>query len=397
MFGERIRQARLLAGMSQEQLADKLAERNYKITKQAISKYENNQSMAPAQFLLLAASILDVPNSYFSHEPKIAIEWLAFRRQSSFPVREQETVKNYAADVAELYLDLESLLYPQVAKKDKLPERQRVSTFEQAEKVAETLREAWELDNHPIDSLVRTAEDHLVIVITWDKDGGRFDGLSGRIGDAAVTVISSDVSADRRRFSLGHELGHLLMDTQDVSEKESEYLAHRFAAALLVPADRAFHELGTRRTQLDFEELAILKRKYGLSMAAWLIRARDLGIITQNYYGQLQIEISKNGWRKQEPPVDYIGDEVPLKIEQMAHHAVAEGLISSDRIRRVYPQWKETVTVQNEPKRFTIYDLMALPQEEQERVMAKAFELAAQEDFEIFEADELYDYTEDSL
>ena len=45
----------------------------------------------------------------------------------------------------------------------------------------------------------------------------------------------------------------------------------------------------------------------------------------------------------------------------------------------------------------TVYDLMALPQEEQERVMAKAFELAAQEDFEIFEANELYDYPEDSV
>jgi hypothetical protein len=127
------------------------------------------------QFLLLATSILDVPNSYFTHEPILEIEWLAFRRQSGFPVREQQTIKNYATDVAELYLDLESLLYPQQEKQDKLPRRQRVSTFEQAEKVAETLREAWELDDHPIDSLVRTVEDHLVIVITWDKDGGRFD------------------------------------------------------------------------------------------------------------------------------------------------------------------------------------------------------------------------------
>jgi hypothetical protein len=193
---------------------------------------------------------------------------------------------------------------------------------------------------------------------------------------------------------LGHELGHLLMNTRDIADKDAEGLCHRFAAALLVPAENALYELGTKRTQLDFEELIILKRKYGLSIAAWLRRARDLGIITQHHYEKLQIELSKNGWRKQEP-VDYIGDEVPLKVEQMAHHAVAEGLMSPERIRRLYPQWKETVTVPHEPKRFTIYDLMALPQEEQDRVMAKAFELAAQEDFEMFEADEVYDYTED--
>jgi Zn-dependent peptidase ImmA (M78 family)/DNA-binding XRE family transcriptional regulator len=396
MLGERLRQARLLAGISQEQLAEELAKYNYQITKQAISKYENNQSMAPAQFLILVASILDVPNSYFSHESRVEIDWLAFRRRSRFAARDQEAVKSYALDLAELYLELETLLYPQIDRKDKLPERQRVSSFEQAERAAETLREVWELDNHPIDSVVRLAEDHHVIVISWDKDGGKFDGLSGRIGDAAVTVICSDVSVDRSRFNLGHELGHLLMDTEAVSEKEAENLAHRFAAALLVPAERAFHELGTRRTQLDFEELAILKRKYGLSMAAWLRRACDLAIISQNYYAQLQIELSRNGWRKQEP-IEYIGDEVPLKIEQMAHHAVAEGLMSPDRIRRVYPQWKEQATVIHRDEHLTVYDLLAMSEEERNRVMKAAFDLAAKDDFEIFEAFDEMDFADDSV
>jgi transcriptional regulator with XRE-family HTH domain len=179
MFGERIRQARLLRGISQEQLAEELVKRHYPITKQAISKYEKNQSMAPAQFLILAASILDVPNSYFVREPMLEIDWLAFRKQSSLAARDQEAIKAYAADVAKLYLELETLLYPQLNKREKLPEPQAVTNARQAERVADALRKTWELDNQPIDSLVRTAEDHLVIVISWGKVGDALMGCQG--------------------------------------------------------------------------------------------------------------------------------------------------------------------------------------------------------------------------
>ena len=73
MLGERIRQARLLAGLTQEALADALADAGHPATKAVISKYEKNKSTPSAQFLLLAASILDVPSSYFVHEPTLEV------------------------------------------------------------------------------------------------------------------------------------------------------------------------------------------------------------------------------------------------------------------------------------------------------------------------------------
>ena len=390
MFGERIRQARLLAGMSQEQLVNKLLERNYKITKQAISKYEKNKSTAPAQFLLLASSILGVPTSYFSHEPKVEMQWLAFRKHSQLATADQVAIKSYASDVAELQMELQNLLYPHA--EVQLPPVRSVRTFEEAEQMAWELRRVWGLGDRPIDSLVRTAEKHYVVVVAWHKGQGKFDGLSGWCGQHPVTVMNTEVDIDRRRFTLAHELGHLLMDT-DTSEAEE--LANRFAGAFLVTSQSAIYELGNRRTRIDWEEFGILKRKYGLSIGGWIHRARDLGIITEHYARQLLIQRSQMGWRKQEPTeYAYKGDEQPLLLDQMAHHASSEGLMNSDRIRRVYPTWKGQEVSPKTTERFTIYDLLALPYAEQQERMSASVALASTETFEIFDADEVYDYGE---
>jgi Zn-dependent peptidase ImmA (M78 family)/DNA-binding XRE family transcriptional regulator len=393
MLGERIRQARLLAGLTQEALADALTNAGHPATKAVISKYEKNKSTPSAQFLLLAASILDVPSSYFTHQPTLDVAWLAFRRHSTLSERAQEAIKAYAADVAELQIELQALLHP--GSGPDLPPIKAVTSMEQAEQAAMRLRECWALDENPIDSLVQTAEDHQVIVVGWRGQGGEFDGLSGWCQQRPVTVISTAVDTDRRRFTLAHELGHLVMDTGAVAEKVAEKLAHRFAAALLVPADRALYELGARRTRLDWEELAILKRRYGISMAAWIYRAKDLGIITEHYAASLYREMGERGWRKHEP-VAYIADEAPLKLDQMAHRAVAEGLISPDQIRRVYPDWFERELTASSAGRFTIYDLLELPADEQQKVMQAAFAVVADEDYEIFEANEFLEGHEGS-
>jgi Zn-dependent peptidase ImmA (M78 family)/DNA-binding XRE family transcriptional regulator len=387
MLGERLRQARLMAGLTQEELVESLQQRHYSITKQAISKYEKNKSTPPAEFLMLAASALKIPNSYFFHTPQVSVDWLGFRRHSALAGNQQENVQNYASDIVELQVELRDLLYPQ--RQANLPERQSVSTFEQAEKMAQDLRDQWGLDDQPIGNLTQTVETHQVIVVAWKAE--KFDGLSGRVGGYAVTVMNTDRPADRSRFTLAHEIGHLLMD---VTEEKAESLANRFAGALLVPAEQARRELSSKRSSLGWDELGVLKQRYGLSMAGWIYRAKDLGIITEHYGTELQKELSTRGWRKQEP-FEYIADERPVLLEQMIAHATAEGLISSDRIRQLYPQWQPPKVPVVPTGRLTVYDLLALPFAERNRILEEQATLAKEEDFEVFDAIDLYDYPED--
>ncbi len=382
MISVRVKQARLLAGLTQQQLADRLGEQGYRVTKAAISKYENSKSMPPARFLLLASAILDVRSAYFTHQPAKTIEWQAFRRRSQLPQKEQKAVKAYARDIAELQIELKSLLYPKL--ECALPSV-AVSAADEAEAAAGQLREQWDVGNRPLDNLVQMAEDRGVVVISWADKRGGFDGLSGWCDGQAVTVINTSRSADRVRFNLAHELGHLVMDTRAVSDKEAERLAHRFAAALLAPAEHARHELGQKRHRLDWDELKMLKRKYGLSMSAWIRRAKDLSIISEGHYTELCKTISARGWRKKEP-VEYLGDEEPLRLRQMAQRAVAEGLMSPDRITRVGVECFDNAVDETKSEHLTVRDLLKMSEDQRNAVMDRAFALAADEEFEIFEA-----------
>ena len=383
MIGARLKQARLLAGMTQRELASALGENGLKITAAAISKYEKEKSFPTARFMLLASSVLNVPSTYLLYQPATSVKWTAFRRHSGFGKKRQEAVKAYASDLAELQVELHSALYPNSA--PDLPEPAIANDFGDVERIAAELRAAWDVGNRPLDNLVQTAEDHGVIVINWEDDSGKFDGLSGWCGNYPVTVINASRSADRRRFNLAHEIGHLVMDTSQAGE-DDESLAHRFAAALLVPADHAFRELGRERRQLDWGELIMLKRKYGLSLAAWIRRARDLKIISERYYETLNIERSSLGWRKREP-VEYLGDEEPLLLNQMARRAIVEGLVAPDRYSHldltVEPSEEELMPKSGYP---SATELLEMDDLERESWMKKMFDLAQGMEFEVFEA-----------
>ena len=214
MIGARLKQARLLAGMTQQRLAERLCERDYAVTSAAISKYEKGKSCPPARFLLLAGSELNVLSTYFSHQPAKTMEWKSFRRHSTLGEKKQDVIKGHAADLAELHAELFSLLYPD--KSPELPPPESVRNHTGAEEVANNLREVWNLGNRPLDNLVQTSEDRGVVVISWDKSN-EFDGLSGWCSEYPVTVINTGKSTDRTRFNLAHEIGHLLMDTSAVS------------------------------------------------------------------------------------------------------------------------------------------------------------------------------------
>jgi Zn-dependent peptidase ImmA (M78 family) len=74
----------------------------------------------------------------------------------------------------------------------------------------------------------------------------------------------------------------------------------------------------------------MLKHKYGLSMQAWIFRAKDLGIISDSKFKQLIINIRKRNWHEQEPG-EQIDPERPLRMKQLVLRALAEDVISRPR------------------------------------------------------------------
>ncbi len=383
MIGARLKQARLLAGMTLKGLAHAMCESDYKITSSAISKYERGKSQPPAQFLLLASEILEVPSAYFLHIATKTVQWHAFRCRARLSKAERNRIKAFASDVAELHIELRELLYPGFA--PALPSMP-VETLEDAERAAEQLRIAWKVGDRPLDNLVQIAEDRGIIVIDWYDSTGLFDGLSGVCGAHPIAVVKSNVPADRKRLSLAHEIGHLVMKVGEMPEKEQEKLAYRFAAALLAPAAHAVHELSEWRKNLSWGELQSLKRKYGMSMAAWIRRARDLEMISKNTYASMNRYLRAKGWYLDEPG-EYLGDEEPLQLKQMAQRAIAEGLVAPDRFEHLGicdAGLDDDMMPRGDYPSAT--ELLAMDEDERQQWMVKMFELAENLDFEVFEA-----------
>jgi len=156
-------------------------------------------------------------------------------------------------------------------------------------------------------------------------------------------VVKSDLTGDRQRLSLVHELGHLLLASDAALDEEKA--AFRFAGAFLVPRPMAIYELGKRRRELDLVELHMLKHRYGVSMQAWVYRARDLGIISQATAADLRKRFRAQGRRKAEPG-DPIPQEAPERLERLVLRALAENVITESRASELLDKplaefWKE--------------------------------------------------------
>lgn len=398
MIGDRIRQARLAAGMTQDVVVAHLASAGYLITKAALSKYEKKKSEPKQTLLILLARVLGVKPSYFLSEPKLTVKWLAFRKQTKLSKGKQEQIKAYVEKVVEYQSWLQETLCPrQVAA---FPKPVKVQVPEDAEEVSLGLRKAWRLGDAPIDSLVEMVEAKGGFVVEFPEVGIRFDGLSGRVDGRPVVVVNTDTPDDRCRYSVAHELGHILTDCPRLSEKDREAVAHRFAAALLVPGNIAKQELGEKRRHLSFAELGVLKQKYGLSMQAWIRRARDLEIISESVYKSLCIDFSSKGWRQDEP-FSYHGHEKPKRLVQMAVRAVAEGVIGPDEANRICEGCgTDSLTVVRKlgDSALPPTELLRLPREQRLQVLAEAAAQAEKEyranpdltDFDAFGENDLH-------
>ncbi len=381
MIADRIRQARVALGMTQDDVVEALATTGVSLTKGGLSKYERGGSTPKPGLIRALARVLGVDPPYFLKEPSIQVTWLSFRKASGMGKTRQERVKARAEAELEILLTLHRALEPKVT--IELPRPTRVCRSDDAEEAAASLREHWKLGAQPIESVTAAIEDGGGVVVEAGGDDDLFDGLSGWANDTTpVVVVSSAVSDDRRRFSLAHELGHLFMDVGDVDERTEETFAHRFAAAFLVTATTARRELGSKRRHLDFRELAMLKQKHGLSMQAWIFRAADLGIIEPSHARTLLAEMSSRGWRRHEP-VMFEGKERPRKLRQLTVRALAEGLLSRMKAERICPGVTEEVNALDK-KPFGALDarsLLPLAKSERDRLMEQAAAVVV-EDYE---------------
>ncbi|MDA8292508.1 MAG: ImmA/IrrE family metallo-endopeptidase [Actinomycetota bacterium] len=168
-----------------------------------------------------------------------------------------------------------------------------VSSFDEIEDYAVEVRSMLGLEESaPIQNLTLSVERAGVCVIPIDLPG--VDGISAWVNGLPVVGLSPTAPGDRFRLSIAHELGHLLMHARRTDLTEGE--ANRFAGALLFPLSEFDAAMPDRPQLRDFVSL---KSAWGVSVAALVYRAHELGYLDDPRYRALQIQMAK--WRKSEP------------------------------------------------------------------------------------------------
>ncbi|MFC6091533.1 ImmA/IrrE family metallo-endopeptidase [Saccharothrix lopnurensis] len=218
-----------------------------------------------------------------------------------------------------------------------------VDDYSPPEEAAGIVRAEWGIPRGPLDSVLSLVEDagglvlRRALVAPVPLDSGNesvpVDAISAcAAGEDPVVLLNSGTPGDRQRFTLAHELGHMVMHSTPHPDQEKQ--ANRFAAELLMPAADIRDEF---RGIVDLRLLLSLKQRWRVSMWALLRRARTLGVISDWQHRTLAVEMSSIGYRTTEP--DPLDNERPVAVRSLVdwHLSMGAGADDLARMTRLTP------------------------------------------------------------
>jgi Zn-dependent peptidase ImmA (M78 family)/DNA-binding XRE family transcriptional regulator len=331
MIGNRLKRAREAAGLS---LRDLEAVINNEVSAQAIGKYERDEMMPSSSVLLALAKALKVTAEYLLSTRELELCGVDFRKAPQAGVKEEKAVGAAVLDQVERYLELEELMPgtgPQWVELDKA--EFMIDHIEAAERAADGLRAMWKLGIDPIQNLAELLEDKGIKVIALalprNVSGSKAYVKVSKHPDVPIIVVNGGHNGERQRFTMAHELAHLVLRSAGLDDKDQEKAADRFAGAFLMAKDMLLKLLGGNRTSISLGEFVELKKIFKVSIACLVVRCSQVGVISKALYGRLFGQIKSLGWNdlgSDEP--GKLEPELPQRMERLCLRAISEGAIS---------------------------------------------------------------------
>ena len=327
MLGNRIQRARKASGLSLRNLGEQIA-----LSHAAIKKYEDNVVTPSSDVLIKLAKALHVKVEYFFRPERFTLENIHYRKHADIPVRHLEEITAKILDQVERRVELENLFPTAPVQSFSIKNLPKIiNHIDEIEKLADQIRGQWDLGFDPIPDLIDIFEERGIKVFKIDNEQyPKIDGLYAKVNEIPVVVVGDQRPGDRQRFTLAHELGHLLLDSRLGDGLDIESCCNRFAGAFLLPRKSLINILGEYRNSIEPRELGLLKQEFGISMTSILHRAEEAEIISNKTYRQLRAEFNERGWSKREPGEQY-PKEITHIFEQMIFHALAEQYIGESK------------------------------------------------------------------
>ena len=312
--------------MSQRELSNKL---EGQVSPTAIEKYEKGLMMPSSSALILLSKALGMKLDYFFRPFTVAIDTkkFEFRKSASMGVKKVESIKYMVCAEIEKYLEIEGILgnmttftldYSNIL----------VEGEDEAKLLARRLREDLNIGSDAIVSAVELLESCGVKIIEIDHDD-KFSGTCNTAGTIPVIVINRNMTSERKRITIFHELGHLLMHCAEGVDEEK--MCNIFANEVLIPSDKYKSLLGASRHDISLVELQAIQREYGISVDALMAKAAQLNIITNNRYTSYYKKKNALPAFKEAVEASHYPMEHTNRFERLVYRALASEVISTSK------------------------------------------------------------------
>jgi Zn-dependent peptidase ImmA (M78 family)/transcriptional regulator with XRE-family HTH domain len=308
--GELLALARQTRKVSQPELVSAV---NGAISQAQLSKIEHGQIQPDEKMVARIADALKYKPSFFYNAVYQRMEPVSFhRKRKKLSAKDREAIHGQS----EIYrINLKKLL-PAVELEAQLPPVPSIDPDQfggDVQKIALTVRQRWSIPKGPIKDLTKLVEDAGVVIVAFDFGTPLIDGFCQQAGDDLPPVIFINIRQpkDRYRFSLAHELGHLVMHQTPTPEQELQ--ANAFASEFLMPTQ----EIRPQFYNSSLEKFMQLKLYWGTSMQALIYKAWQAGRLSDRMFKYYNIEMARRGFKTKEP-VDWNSSaETPSTLRQL--------------------------------------------------------------------------------
>lgn len=304
--------AREYRGYSQTELAKKVKG----LSQSNLSKFEKGISVLSDEIINRLVEVLDFPKTFLDKKINIECDNVNYRKKTTITKCQRlefETSYKFYGYLIDQLLDSVELPNLNIKPVD-------LSDGFTPESAAVFTRKYLKIPRgEPVRDIFNILEKNGIIVAEYDADE-KFDGVSFLTDNGVpAIIINRNFDNDRKRFTLAHELGHIVLHVTgdfpipDFRNKEDE--ANRFASEFLMPE----LEIKNSLRNLKFSELIRLKGYWLCSMASIIRRAWSTNAIDKKRYQMLSIELSRKGYRKKEPGNVYIDSPKLFKLSYQMH------------------------------------------------------------------------------
>jgi Zn-dependent peptidase ImmA (M78 family)/DNA-binding XRE family transcriptional regulator len=349
-LGERLQVARNARGVTQEQAARALG-----VARTTMVAIERGERQVKPDELIALAALYESSTSSLLRETAVHVDLVGqLRRAPGGGAAEDRDALEAMALLQRLvagYVELEGRL-GQPLGHDYPAERalRRGGLEQQAEDLAVEVRNHYGLGLAPVQDMLSLVEQEMGVRVFIRRIPPTISGVFAHHEDVgACVLLNASLPADRRRWTLAHEVAHLVTERRSAevcraedgttTRPPGERFADLFAGAFLMPGAalrRRFGESTSLSGKFSPRDLVLMAHAFRVSVEAMCRRLEQLGLLLRGAYETLQ---QKGGASSMTSVRNALGEQeagprvtVPPRLASLAAGAYGRGLLSEGQV-----------------------------------------------------------------